>query len=110
MVVPMMSVAMVVMAMIIVRMTGVVVVRVIVMPMIVVRMAGVVVVFVAMIVMIMNVARMVMPRRTRLFVGCSSFSHDRFVLSRLRLGRPRRTNKKHCISTLEFTQPRFSIA
>lgn len=79
MVVPMMSVTMVVMAMIIVRMTGVVVVRVIVMVMIVVRMAGMVVVFVAVIVMIMNVARMVMPRRTRLFVGYSSFSHDRFA-------------------------------
>ena len=79
MVVPMMSVTMVVMSVIIVRMAGMVVVRVIVMPMIVVGMAGMVVVRVAMIVMIMNVARMVMPRRTRLFVGYSSFSHDRFA-------------------------------
>ena len=76
----MMSVTMVIMpmigmVMIIVGMTRMIVVTVIVMTMIVVSMAGMIVV--TMVVMLM--ARMVMLRRTRLFVGCSSFSHDRFA-------------------------------
>lgn len=79
MVVTVMSMTMVVMPVIVMGMTGMVMVRVIVMPVVVVGMIGMIVMPVIMVAMIMNVARVVIPRGTRLFVVCSSLGHDRLV-------------------------------